>query len=339
MAMQKNQKKEFIIGVADAFAFYNGQLLFSGVTNLTTSLEVSMEANDIRAGRGNKLVYSHKNSRTLNATIEAADFNLEFFALQTGNFITEAFRDVYETNVCVDIVEGIGTLETPPVEGTDVYCILPNGNKVVIKAKGNTIDLKDKNVTSGVVRATYLKNVSTRRITIDTETQPLIVELILKADKYDNDIGKVGSLQITIPRYQADGNFNFELSNDGTASSNLSGTALAVLNDKCSDGNEILGYVDEFDTKQEALAVNSIAALPSDLNLKKDDTVEIEVYGIKGAPYANILIDNSLCEFTSSEQDYVTAEGGVIKAVTAGTSLITVEYNGIKDYIQVTVTE
>lgn len=338
MAMQKNQKKEFVIGVADVLAFQNGQLLFTGVLNTTTSLEVSMETNDIKAGRGNKLVYSHKYGRGLNATIEAVDWSLEYLALQTGNFISQKLRQVYEINACVDIVEGVGTLTAKPSENADVYCILPNGNTVTVKAKGNTIDLKSHSVTDGMVKATYLRDATTKRVVIDTETQPLIVELIMKADKFDNDLGKIGTVQVTIPRFQADGNLTLEFSNDGTAQTSVSGSALAVLNDRCSDGNEVLGYVDEYDTKEEALKVSQIAVLPADITLAVEEDVELKVIGIKGGMYENILIDNSLCTFTPESETYATATGGVVHGVQEGSTMITVDYNGVKDYVKVTVT-
>ena len=159
--MQKNQTKEFVIGVADCAFFHNDQLLFTGTTNVTTSLEAAMESNDIRAGKGNKLLYSHKYGRTLTATIESVEWNLAYFALQTGSAITQAVREVLEINACVDIVEGIGVLPSTPAEGTDIFCVLPDGAIVSVKASGTTIDLTDKQVTSGVIQATYVKNVMT----------------------------------------------------------------------------------------------------------------------------------------------------------------------------------
>ena len=158
-------------------------------------------------------------------------------------------------------------------------------------------------------------------------------------DKYKNDIGKVGSIQITIPKFQADGNFTMDFSNDNAAQTNLSGTALASLNEKCTDGKEILGWVDEFNTEEEALTVYDIAVTPTTVSLKTGETCDLTVYGIKGGAYANILIDNASCSYTSDKDTTAKAEKGKITAGSeAGDALITVDYNGVKDYVKVTVT-
>lgn len=46
--------KEFVVSVAD-FAFYiNGVLACTGVTNLSSSISVSMQEQAVNAGKGNK---------------------------------------------------------------------------------------------------------------------------------------------------------------------------------------------------------------------------------------------------------------------------------------------
>lgn len=68
--------KEFVVSVAD-FAFYiNGVLACTGVTNLSSSISVSMQEQAVNAGKGNKKVFSYKYGRELTAELEAADWNL-----------------------------------------------------------------------------------------------------------------------------------------------------------------------------------------------------------------------------------------------------------------------
>ena len=84
--------KEFVVSVAD-FAFYiNGVLACTGVTNLSSSISVSMQEQAVNAGKGNKKVFSYKYGRELTAELEAADWKLEYIALQAGSQISRTQR-------------------------------------------------------------------------------------------------------------------------------------------------------------------------------------------------------------------------------------------------------
>ena len=70
--MAKNAKN-FLVSTADFALYYNDILACTGTTNLNTSIEVSMQEQNVNAGKGNKLVYSYKYGRELSVTLEAAD--------------------------------------------------------------------------------------------------------------------------------------------------------------------------------------------------------------------------------------------------------------------------
>ena len=58
-----NNPKNFLVSTAD-FAYYVDDVLAcTGTTNLNASLEVSMQEQNVNAGKGNKLVYSFKYGR------------------------------------------------------------------------------------------------------------------------------------------------------------------------------------------------------------------------------------------------------------------------------------
>lgn len=96
--------KEFVVSVAD-FAFYiNGVLACTGVTNLSSSISVSMQEQAVNAGKGNKKVFSYKYGRELTAELEAADWKLEYIALQAGSQISKGLKDSYSLNECVTLV-------------------------------------------------------------------------------------------------------------------------------------------------------------------------------------------------------------------------------------------
>lgn len=335
--MGQNNAKTFLVSTAD-FAYYvKGVLACTGTTNLNTSIDVSMEEQDVKAGKGNKLVYSFKYGRELGVTLEAADWKLEYIAANVGSSIAEELSDVYKIAECVTINGGIGTLASIPVDGK-VAVELENGNIVSIdNVKNSTIDLKANGVESGSVKATYKYQTKAKVVKIDTETSPFVGELILDADKHNNKLGKVGSVQIHVPSYQLSGNFNIEFTPDGVVSTNLDGKALAVEGETCADGSSVYAYIKEFDDTASAMQVNDIAATPGVVTLAVNETKTISVIGLKGGLYSPIEIDNAECIFVSATPGTATVEGGVIKGVAKGTTNITVTYGDHKDVIEVTV--
>lgn len=332
-----NQAKTFLVSTAD-FAYYvKGALACTGTTNLNTSIEVSMQEQNVNGGKGNKLVYSYKYGRELTATLEAADWKLEFIAANVGSPITEGLTPVYHIAEAVTLTGGIGTLKDIPAG--DVAVELENGNIVTVVPSDRTIDLSGNGITDAVVRATYKYNQLAKTIVIDANSSPYVGELVLDADKHSNTLGKVGSVQIIIPSYQLSGNFSISFTPDGVTSTNLDGKALAVSGDRLMDGSSVYAYIKEFDTTASALSVNDIAATPTVFSLEAGKEKSIAVIGLKGGLHSPIQLDNADCTFVSDAPSVATVGNhtGVVTGVSAGTALITITYGTHKDIVQVTV--
>lgn len=334
-----NNAKNFLVSTAD-FAFYVGDLLAcTGTTNLNASIEVSTEEQAINAGKGNKLVFSYKYGRQLSATLEAADWKLEYLAMASGSKITEGLTDVYKLGERVTLTNGIGEISTAPVG--DVAVELPNGSIITVKPEDTIIDLTSYGLADGqeTVKATYRYNRIARSIAINAETNPLCGRLVLDADRYDNQIGKIGSVQITIPSYQLNGNFNIEFTPDGVTSTSLEGKALAVEDDACADGS-VYAYIKEFDDTASAISVTEIAATPGTIHLDMDNNTSaaISVIGLKGSLYAPIELGQADCTFVSDTPSVASVdESGTVTAAASGSARITVTYAGMSDEITVTV--
>lgn len=342
MSNSKNEKnaKDFLVSTADFAAYYNGVLACTGTTNLNTSIEVSMQEQNVNAGKGNQLIYSYKYGRELAVNLEAANWDIRFIAMQTGSQITEGIDDVYKLAECVQITNGIGVLKSTPVG--DVAVELSNGLIITVTPEASTIDLTKHGVENEAVKATYMYNRIAKSITIDSETSPFVYELVLSADKHNNRLGKVGTVQIIIPSYQPSGNFTMSFTPDGVSSTTIEGKALSVEGDLCSDGSAVYAYVKEFDEKAKAMAVTEIAATPAVINLDSASTsnnvATISVIGLKGALYSPIQLDNIDCKFVSDTPAIATVDvNGVVTAVASGSAKITVTYGGVSDEIDVSV--
>ena len=340
MSNKNNKKsKDFLVSTADFAAYYNGILACTGTTNLNTSIEVSMQEQNVNAGKGNSLIYSYKYGRELSVNLEAANWDIRFIAMQTGSQITEGLDDVYKLAENVQITNGIGVLKSTPIG--DVAVELSNGLIVTVTPEVTSIDLTKHGIENECVKATYMYNRIAKSIVIDSETSPFVYELVLSADKHNNRLGKVGTVQVIIPSYQPSGNFTMSFTPDGVSSTTIEGKALSVEGDSCYDGSAVYAYVKEFDETEKAMAVTEIAATPAIINLDSanvDKTETISVIGLKGAMYSPIQLENTNCEFVCDTPDVATVdESGIVIPVATGNAKITVTYAGISDDIDVTV--
>ena len=336
--------KEFVVSVAD-FAFYiDGVLACTGVTNLSSSISVSMQEQAVNAGKGNKKVFSYKYGRELTAELEAADWKLEYIAMQSGSQISKGLKDVYSLNECVTLNGGKGTIDYAPITGAKVGVELPNGTFAEVTADGTSIDLTSYGLTNEKVKVTYQYNAISKRITIDAESTPYIGKLVLQADKHNSKKGKVGVVEITIPSYSLDGNFDISFTPDGVASTKLSGSALAVEGDTCEDGGAVYAYITEIDDDNTDMAISEIALSAPATTIKTGATMKLSVVGIIGVMYKPVEIDPSECTFAIQDAGStaltVGANTGVLSGATAsGTATVKATYKGLSDTLEVTVTK
>lgn len=337
--------KEFVVSVAD-FAFYiNGVLACTGTTNLSSSISVSMQEQAVNAGKGNKKVFSYKYGRELTAELEAADWKLEYIALQTGSQISQGIKDFYSLNECVTLTNGIGTLDYAPIAESKVGVELPNGTFVEVEPDGSTIDLTAFGVENDKVRVTYQYNATSKRISIDAETTPYVGKLVLQADKHNSKKGKVGTVEIVIPSYSLDGNFDISFTPDGVVSTKLSGTALAVEGDTCEDGSAVYAYITEKNDDAVAeLAISEVALSAPSTTIKTGGTMNLSVVGIMGAMYKPVEIDPAECTFAIENDNStglkVGASTGELSGATAsGNATVKVTYKGLEDTLEITVTQ
>lgn len=334
-----SKAKNFLVSTADFALFYNNMLACTGTVNLNTSMEVTMQEQNINAGKGNKLIYSYKYGRELNINLEAADWNLRYLSVNLGNDINIKLDDAYDIYKCITINNGIGILPHTPIG--NVAAEINADTTVEIVPDGNTIDMKPYNIESGTVNVTYKFREMSQTIVIDAETSPKVYKLILTADKHNNKLGKVGTVEIEVPSFQPSGNFNIEFTPDGVTSTTIEGKALAVEGDTCDSGNAVYAYVRERNDAEIEIIVSEIAASPGTIELDSTDktlTETIEVIGLKGVSYAPVQLENEDCTFVSDNPDVAVAdEAGIVTAVGKGTTKITISYGGISDEIDVNV--
>ena len=246
-----NKSKDFLLSTADVAFMHNGMLAFTGTTSLNTSISVSMEDQEITGGKGNKTLYKYKYGRKVEPSIEMAEWNLAYIAANIGTSIFEGLKEVFAVAECVTLTKGVGTLKKTPVG--EVFVEKTDGSTVKVTPVGNTITVGSADAT---VNATYQYSTNVKRVTIDADSTPLIGELILTADKHNNNKGKVGEVQIDIPSFQLSGTFDISLEASGNATTKIDGSALAVDGATCEDGT-VYGYITEIPSEASSVSVST----------------------------------------------------------------------------------
>lgn len=330
--------KEFVVSVAD-FAFYVDDVLAcTGVTNLSSSISVSMQEQAINAGKGNQKVFSYKYGRELTVELEAADWRLEYIAMQTGSQIEKGIKDFYKLNECITLTSGKGILSETPIGKVGIE--LPNGTFVEVTADGTEIDLSSFGLDGEIVKATYQYKVMSKRIPIDANSTPYIGKLVLQADKHNSKKGKIGTVEIVVPSYSLDGNFDISFTPDGVVSTKISGGALAVEGDTCENGNSVYAYVTEIDTADtDTDNVSEIAIATTAKSIAVQGTATLSVEGIIGAMYKPVELDSADVTFASSSASIASVtDAGVVTGLAAGEATITATYGTLTDEVTITVT-
>lgn len=156
---------------------------------------------------------------------------------------------------------------------------------------------------------------------------------------------KVGELIVDIPRFQFNGSVELSLTSSGAATSNLSGSALAV-NDtiNCSDMGrygtvKLRTFGGNWYDNLIAMAVDG-----AEMSMKTGDTKTLKVVGLfqdKGTTLTGVL-NNANLTFTSSSSSVATVStAGVVTAAGTGTATIEIvatDKPSVHGYAEVNVT-
>lgn len=328
-----------LVSVADVMFFDPVSDAYMGEGLALTDSTLTQEVQNIeqRGGYLNALLFDIKHSKSLTVALTSATFKMEYLAFQTGtNIITDSLDGIYEFSDCITFTNGVATTSKTPVG--NVFVRMENGVVKTVTPAGNTVDIGDSTF-NGTLTVAYQYNTTTSRVVIDTKSQPLTVKAVMKIHVLDQD-GVEGYIQITIPRLKFDGSITLSLTADGVSTFNLSGTA-QEYSSGCDEG--YYAYADYItETETATAAVEAIAATPSvvTLSLAGTKTATANVIGVRSAPYTNVALKNSDLTFNSAAEGTATVDNnGVITGVAAGTTQITVTYEGLQDIISVTVEE
>lgn len=322
---------QFVTTVANCFLRDKelDAIVMKSKTLLNSNIAFNVEETEIRGGEFHKLLYTFNYGRTGEITLEDARYEPALVAINCGQTIKNELSNVYvfEEKVVLDNNgDGEVKLQTP-LTGTKVYVQTSDGNIVTKNLSGNKFSM-GASYANKVVHATYQYETSVDMITIDGDSFPKTYELVMEVKVFDKT-GHKETVQWIFPAFKPSGNFEMPLASDTPTTSSMTG--------KVIDDNDVYGYKKVIPITG-SITYSAITADTGDILLDSGESYKLTVYGLRGGTYAPVVLDNSECTFTSSNDEIASVNAeGVVSFVSEGQNVyITIEYKGLKDVVEVT---
>ncbi len=324
-------EKNFVVSVCDAIGkdATTKEILFVGKTLINSALKETIQSKEITGGFGAGFQYEFSYGKKLECDIEDCKFEPTFLALNNGVLITSETNNYFSHNEVVTLTSGTGALAQTPIG--KIYVEMPDGtNQIVDTSNAKPITIGSDTID---IVCTYQYSTTVDTISIDSDKYPSSIELTL-ISKVFNANGQSKELQIFIPKYKISGSMDLSFTEDGVSSSKLSGKALATnTNNYAKIMMKTLG--------SNSVPVTQIACTTAEVTLANAATETLEVIGIRGGVYGNVLMSNADLTFTSSAVGVATVgeHTGLITWIGAGDTIITIKLTSddiILDIVNVT---
>ena len=355
-------KKYILAGVGTIEGFTQSSTqptkVFTSTTLQESGLTISVTAEDIRGGLSNPLLGRYFHDSVLEANIVDALFDLSYLALNVGGEVTVG-GDTLTTETVEVTVDNTITVVGTPVNFGDAgtvgwFTVQGEDNWTPITFAGKNAQATVSAGTTVCVRYNT-QNDALKTFIIPSSVIPSELHVVMTyplfaagSDKSSlSTSSQVGELIVDIPRFQFAGNVELSLTSSGVATSNLSGSALAMNTTiNCQDmgryGTVKMNIFDQnWYDNLIALAVDN-----ADVALVNSGTETLKVIGIyqDGGTVLTGVVDNANLTFTSSASDVasVGAHTGVVTAAASGTGTAMIEVKAtdkvdVTAYAEITV--
>ena len=338
-------KKYILAGVGTIEGFTQSSTqpakVFTSTTLQESGLTISVTAEDIRGGLSNPLLGRYFHDSVLEANIVDALFDLSYLALNVGGEVTIGGDTLVTETVTISTANEI-TVEGKPVAFGNAgtvgwFTIQGEDNWTPITFVGQTAQATVASGQTVCVRYNSA-NDALKTFVIPSSVIPSELHVIMTyplfaagSDRASlSTSSQVGELIVDIPRFQFAGNVELSLTSSGVATSNLSGSALAMNTTmNCQDlGRYGTVKMNIFDQNWYddliALAIDN-----ADVALVNSATETLKVIGIfqDGGAILTGIVDNANLTFTSEDTSIATvgAHTGIVTAASSGTGETKIE--------------
>lgn len=354
--------KAFLANVMDAYVYAGDQLLFTSKALTDSSISIGITAEEVRGGKGNKLIGRYFHDSSFGLTLQDALFELGYIAHNVGSQVVSGTSGMLTEEQITATGSGALTVGGTPYDflslGTIGWIAKPGSDEwstfTFSGSSATGVTLADGSAIIGgdTYCVKYMSEAPCDEIVISADFVPDEVSVVLKGDLYKaskgNDVSTssiIGHIEVDVPRFQLEGSMDISLSSSGAAQIPFSGQALVTMEESC-EGGGYYAVVKEFETSAnwyDNLVAFALEGSDS-ISIVKDTTKKLNIYGIYSNGSAK-LIKSSNLKFTATSGAGTVSDGVLTAANIAGTGTITVECSGstnpkpsVKLVIDVTVT-
>lgn len=235
----------FLGGVMDAYVYQGDQLLFVSKALTDSSINIGVTAEEIRAGKGNKLLGKLYHDSTFGLELQDAIFDLNYIGLNCGAQVVAGNGELKEEQIeCTE--EGkleasfmpkdfmsLGRLgwisNTDQSEWIKFEFDTDASTAQGVEFEGQPIVVGEKYCIK------YVADTDCEEITIPADFVPAEVSVILRGDLYKASKGGdvssssvAGHVEVEVPRLQLQGEMELTLNATGAANIPFSGSALVT---------------------------------------------------------------------------------------------------------------
>ena len=354
--------KAFLANVMDAYVYAGDQLLFTSKALTDSSISIGITAEEVRGGKGNKLIGRYFHYSSFGLTLQDALFELGYIAHNVGSQVVSGTSGMLTEEQITATGSGALTVGGTPYDflslgtigwiaklGSDEWSTFTFSGS---SATGVTLADGSAIINGDTYCVKYMSEAPCDEVVISADFVPDEVSVVLKGDLYKaskgNDVSTssiIGHIEVDVPRFQLEGSMDISLSSSGAAQIPFSGQALVTMEESC-EGGGYYAVVKEFETSAnwyDNLVAFALEGSDS-ISIVKDTTKKLNIYGIYSNGSAK-LIKSSNLKFTATSGAGTVSDGVLTAADTAGSGTITVECSGstnpkpsVKLVIDVTVT-
>lgn len=231
----KSTEDYLIVDVFDCYVISDqGQVICQD--RLTSSgIEISVDATEIRGGKGNGLIATVGGNKDLSITTEEPTFRIENLALQMGTEIKTGAGVAYKSKEYT-VSGGKITLDETPITNTVKVYGDEGEISVSSSVSGKDVTLNGKNGQKVKVVYQYNTPATSDTIEINAKKFPTAKKIVLETIVIDSSENEVATLQLEIPKAKPDGSFSLSTSSSKEATStSITWKAMADSNGKLGE--------------------------------------------------------------------------------------------------------
>lgn len=240
-----NKRTLYVKGTVDITMFdtTSDDVIYSSNKLQSNQIQTSVNLGAVQGGLGNPTLINLPDTPNFTLSMTAADFSLEAQGLQVGALPTyNAVVPVSESVVCTS---GKLTVSGTPVAplGTSTGAIIGTVDGTAYTFSGQEITFPSgTNGTSYCVKY-YVQKLQAQQLTVSTLFAPMVVRALIAMPVFSSttsDVStgsRVGTLYITVPRLQLNGDVNIDASQTTASTTVLNATALSFDEYQSATGN------------------------------------------------------------------------------------------------------